>query len=520
MTVDTSFYQAATGPQRSLADYQQQYQGIAQNALNLQRSKQQLDAYTQDQAEKASLRNYLASSPDLSTAQGYNGLMAAAPTLGPGIHKTYQDSLTAAAVANKDNAQAGNFKADAGLTNQKATDAAFAHYQNVLGTLQTPEQAVNFTVAAYHDPIIGPILQAQNGGSLEDAVARLQQATATPEGFQQWQAKASLGLGKLAELTKVQNVNTGGKTVTQSVNPATGQVQTMGSLTNTVSPDTADTTATTRRGQDMTQQTAFKVAGLDGNGNFSAGAPGGAAPAGAPAQAGAKNPLDGLVDGIGTYGVKAETAMARMPPAQKAYVMTQLAAKYPDYDPMNYTERQAGIQSFAPNGNNGKTIQALNVSVDHLAKFRDLATALDNGDNQTLNTVGNAIAKWTGSAAPTNFEAAKNIVMDEVTKGVIGAAGGQGDREKMASVVASANSPKQLAGAIDTVTSLMGGRLEGVQKSYESSTRKKDFSTKYLTPQAKAALERANGGGEASPAAAVPAALSGFKITHVDGKPQ
>lgn len=497
MALDASIFGALGTRPKSAADYAADQAAIQQNALNLQMGRQKLDAYQQDQAEKQSLRNLLSGQTlDLSNPADQAKLYSAAPTMAPGLLKTHQEGLTSAALASKDRGAAAE-------SAQKVTDAAFAHYQNVLGTLQTPDQAAQFVAASYQDPIIGPILQKT--GDLKTSLAHLQEIFAQPDGFQQWQAKASIGMKNLANMAKVQEVNSGGKTTTQLVQPATGQVQTLASIQNTQSPDNAANNATSRANNAANIQKDFKVAGLDANGNFVGGADG-------------ASPLKGLVDAIGTYQSPESIALSRVPPAMKSQVLAQVRQQYPDYDPMTYTERQAGIHSFAPNGNNGKTVQALNVSVDHLQKFRELATALDNGDNQTMNKIGNAISSWTGSAAPTNFEAAKNIVMDEVTKGVIGAAGGQGDREKMAEVVSKANSPKQLAGALDTITNLMGGRLDGVQKSYESSTGKKDFSSKYLTPQAKAALERANGA--PAGAAAIPAAPSGFKITHIDGKSQ
>jgi hypothetical protein len=78
----------------------------------------------------------------------------------------------------------------------------------------------------------------------------------------------------LAKLAKVQTVNTGGTSVTQVVNPATGQVQSVGTLQNTASPGevlSAQTsranTATTQAGEDRRAQGQVKYE-TDGNGNM------------------------------------------------------------------------------------------------------------------------------------------------------------------------------------------------------------------------------------------------------------
>jgi hypothetical protein len=114
------------------------------------------------------------------------------------------------------------------------TESAFKHYRDALGTVQDARQAEAFVVSSYNDPIVGPMLQRM--GSLEDGLARLRQAAATPEGFRDWQAKASVGIQKLAEMAKVQQVDTGGKVSTQVYNPVTGAVNTVATAQKTMTP--------------------------------------------------------------------------------------------------------------------------------------------------------------------------------------------------------------------------------------------------------------------------------------------
>lgn len=478
MTVDTSSYAQAAGPERSVADFQQQYQGLTQNALNLQRSRQQLDAYTQDQAEKASLRNYLASSPDLSSAAGYNGLMAAAPTLGPGIHKTYQESLTSAAVANRDNGAASE-------SQRKVKDQAFAHYQNALGTVQTPEEAARFITASYHDPIVGPMLQAH--GSLEDGLQLLADKAQTPDGFKQWLGAASIGMQKMADMSKVQNVNTGGKTVTQIVNPVTGQTQAVGALTNTVSPDAQLSAQTSRSNNAANIQKDLTVAGISGDGSLNAG-------------------QEAMAQLIAAGKASAPTGMAAARPGVGA-LMARVAQINPAYDATDFAAKTKAARDFST-GTQGNAMRSFAVSGQHLDQLGHLVDALDNGNNQTINQVGNAISAWNGGTAPTNFDAAKDVVSKEVIKAIVGGGGGVAEREELSKLMSNAKSPAQLKGIIQQYTGLMSAQHDALLQQRRAAG----------LPDATLPNYGSVAGGSAP--AAVPSLPSGFKITHVDGKPQ
>ena len=144
----------------------------------------------------------------------------------------------------------------------------------------------------------------------------------------------------------------------------------------------------------------------------------------------------------------------------------------------------AAVKAFNT-GPEGKSVVAFNTAIDHLDTMKGLADALQNGDTKAINAIGNTIAKQTGSAAPTNFDAAKQIVSAEIMKTLVSSGGGVKEREEMANMFANANSPAQLNGAITTAKKLLGGKLNSLNLQYESSTGRKDFDKK-LTPAAKA----------------------------------
>jgi hypothetical protein len=165
------------------------------------------------------------------------------------------------------------------------------------------------------------------------------------------------------------------------------------------------------------------------------------------------------------------------------------------------------IQAFNT-GKEGKAVRSFNVLLSHLDTLDNLSDALDNGNVQAINRLGNAYAKATGKAAPTNFEAVKHIVGDEVVKAVTGGAGALGDREAIAKAIDSANSPTQLKGVIKNFKELSIGQLNGLEQQYRSGSGRDDFE-QYL--DAPARLMRTQHGGTPAPAAA-PALPAGWTV--------
>jgi hypothetical protein len=151
-------------------------------------------------------------------------------------------------------------------------------------------------------------------------------------------------------------------------------------------------------------------------------------------------------------------------------------------------------------GIQGRQVTAFNTAIDHLATMDKLSDALQNGDVKLINSLGNVVARQTGQPAPTNFDAAKQIVTAEVIKAVVASGGGVTERQEAERNFAAANSPAQLKGLVQTYKKLLGGQLNSLGLQYESTTGKKDFESK-LTPDAKTEFKAVRG--QTAPAGAV-----------------
>jgi hypothetical protein len=153
------------------------------------------------------------------------------------------------------------------------------------------------------------------------------------------------------------------------------------------------------------------------------------------------------------------------------------------------TEKTA--QNRFMGGPRGDTIRSLNVVVMHLDTMERLTDALRNGDIPRFNAIAQQWAEETGKEAPTNFDAAKQIVGTEIMKALVGSGAGTGaEREEAANSFQRARSPQQLYGAIHTTQILLGGQLKGLKRQFMVSTGlpEGDFN-EMLEPQTRLFLE-------------------------------
>lgn len=203
---------------------------------------------------------------------------------------------------------------------------------------------------------------------------------------------------------------------------------------------------------------------------------------GGPAAAGSSaNNTQRIAHLIATYQMAPLSSFAMGKPSGQA-IMAAVAAENPSYNANNFTEYQKGFKDFGT-GKQGSQVKSFGVAMSHLNTLDSLGDALDNGNVQAINKASNAVKSWFGGPAPTSFNAAKDVVSQEIIKAVTGAAGALGDRESAQKTLDAANSPAQLKAVIQTYKQLMAGQLQGLQRQFESSTGRNDFADAMKLPQ-------------------------------------
>jgi len=155
-------------------------------------------------------------------------------------------------------------------------------------------------------------------------------------------------------------------------------------------------------------------------------------------------------------------------------------------DPM--TARRTEI-AFAV-GTQGNSVASLNRAIDHLSVLEKLTKALQNKEINIINKYKNYIQSELGSPAPTNFDAARQIIGQEIVKAVVTNGGGVQEREETKAYIDKARSEDQLFGLVHTYERLMAGQLHGLQQQYQGGGGRKDFEKTFLRPETRETLER------------------------------
>lgn len=172
------------------------------------------------------------------------------------------------------------------------------------------------------------------------------------------------------------------------------------------------------------------------------------------------------------------------PRSGAAAVMQKYIQEHPNAtaEELMQVNSQIGEQAKAERdfgtGKQGAAINSFNVGIAHLNTLGGLVDALHNGDLKSFNSIANKVAEETGKPAPTNFDAAKAIVGDEIIKAIVGGGGALADRENAQNQLDRAKSPEQLSQVVKTYKDLMGGQLKGLKLQYEKTTGRDDFDSR------------------------------------------
>ena len=266
----------------------------------------------------------------------------------------------------------------------------------------------------------------QNPADLKDFLVRIGTQNQTVQ--QQITARQALA-------PKIEYQDAGGSRVPVDTNALTNPNPQP--IKKTVSPDTLATL-----GKDYT------VAGLNPDGSASA--------------------ADGpTIDAIGQGRMAPPSGAALLNPKNRR-LMDDVMAKYPDYDYTTVAAKKAAAVAFT-SGKEGNSLRSIGTATKHLDMLDGMVSALDNGNTPLLNKLGNAFAAQTGSTAPTNFDAAKEIVGQEVIKGIVAGGGGVSERQEAAAALDKAKTPAQLRGVISTYKSIMGAQHESLLQQRDAA---------------------------------------------------
>jgi len=135
----------------------------------------------------------------------------------------------------------------------------------------------------------------------------------------------------------------------------------------------------------------------------------------------------------------------------------------PDYDSTTVAAKKKAAIDFG-SGTLGNALRSVSTANLHLDQLSGLVDAMDNGDTQLINKVRNQYQTATGKTAPTDFNAIKQIVGQEVVKAIVAGGGSAGERDEAAHIFNDASSKAQLKSAISKYRMVMGAQADNLME--------------------------------------------------------
>lgn len=166
-----------------------------------------------------------------------------------------------------------------------------------------------------------------------------------------------------------------------------------------------------------------------------------------------------IVDQIGQYRIVPSARLQATPRGQR--ILAAVEEKYPEYDVTTAQAKVAAAKAFT-SGKEAGLLRSIGTANKHLDMLDGMVDALNNGNIQSLNRLGNKWTAETGDPAVTNFDSAKEIVGQEVVKAIVANGGGVAEREEAQRKLDTANSPAQLRGVIKTYRTIMDAQRESL----------------------------------------------------------
>jgi hypothetical protein len=218
-----------------------------------------------------------------------------------------------------------------------------------------------------------------------------------------------------------------------------------------------------------------------------------------------------------TAVAQANYQVAPPPPPRNGMPSPQMAkvlAINPAYDGTKFAERNKIAQDFSASGASGKAMTSSDTALAHLDAISRAGAALKNGDVKAINGIANEIGAQLGASPKNTYDTIVTMVAPEISKAVIGEAGGEGERQAMAKNFASDTAPEVREKAIGAAAGLLGARVHKQAQAYESDMGK-PFERK-LSPESQAVLDRYSGAGGGAPGTGATLKTSEPKIGTIE----
>lgn len=200
------------------------------------------------------------------------------------------------------------------------------------------------------------------------------------------------------------------------------------------------------------------------------------------------------VQQLGEYRRRPSATLYRSEQGRR--LLAQVSQFNREYDEKKYGEGQKAIGEYT-SGATHRNIIAINTLSHHLVPFAEAADALNTNNVQALNRLRNYFLQELGSEVPTNFEALRHLVSDEIANTFKTTGATDSTIKNAAETVYAAQSPAQLLGGLRRLARLAEGRIRAIGNKYDVTFGEGAFDRKgYISDEARHAYEMIRGAGE------------------------
>ena len=188
--------------------------------------------------------------------------------------------------------------------------------------------------------------------------------------------------------------------------------------------------------------------------------------------------IDSIADSLVAGNIKPNELSGRGN-AFRSYAIERALEKDPTYTPMRYQITQDVIKRYT-SGKDHETLVNIGTAGNHLIQFKAAANALPEGmrsDVSAWNSMAQKYSQYANAPEVKNKSTMAGFVAGEMVKAATGSHGGVEERLGLEKKLMNANTPAEWNAVIDGQLKLAHGRYDSMRKSYEGSTKRKDFDS-------------------------------------------
>lgn len=194
-----------------------------------------------------------------------------------------------------------------------------------------------------------------------------------------------------------------------------------------------------------------------------------------------------IVDMVGQYRYN-PTQLARLQ-VKHPEIIAAINQKYPDWDQTTYQAKAKLVTDYT-SGVHSKEINAINTTMGHVAELGDAIDALKNGDLKILNAIGNKLQIETGGTPAATLALIARRVAPEIATVYTPSGGGQTERIADEKDFDSSLGPDILKANVSKTVDLLRSKIGALESQYKNTVGRDDFEQRFITPQAKGALQK------------------------------